>query len=108
MHPSVHCSTIYKSQDMGATQTSISRGLDKENAIGVYSGILLSHKKNGITPHAATRMDLKRDCHTEGSQSDKEGHIHDIASTWNLRYDTNELIFKTEMDAQKTDLWWGR
>ena len=26
---------------------------------------------------------------------------------WNLKYDTNELIFETETDsqAQKTDLW---
>ena len=38
----------------------------------------------------------------------KEGLIYDIAYMWNLKYDTNELIFKTEMDAQKTDLWWGQ
>ena len=50
---------------MGATQTSISRGVDKENVIGVYSGILLSCKKNEIMPYAATRMDLNRDYHTE-------------------------------------------
>ena len=33
---------------------------------------------------------------------------------WNLKYDTNELIYKTETDSQthRTDLWlprgWGR
>ena len=43
MHPCVHCSTIYNSQDMEATYMPINRGMDKENAIHVYNGILLSH-----------------------------------------------------------------
>ena len=29
MHPDVHCSAIYNSQDMKATQMSINRGMDK-------------------------------------------------------------------------------
>ena len=37
---------------------------------------------------------------------------YDISYTWNLKYDTNELIYKTETDSQtqRTDLWlpvWG-
>ena len=35
--------TIYNSQDMEATYMSIDRGLDKENVVNVYNGILLSH-----------------------------------------------------------------
>ena len=31
MHPSVHCSTIYSSKDMEATQMSIHRWIDKED-----------------------------------------------------------------------------
>ena len=31
MHSSVHCSTIYNSLDMEATQTSIARGMDKKD-----------------------------------------------------------------------------
>ena len=45
MHSSVHCSTIYNSQDMEATQISIDRGMDKEDVVHIYNGILLSHQK---------------------------------------------------------------
>ena len=37
MHPSVHCSTIYSSQDTEATKTSINRGVDKEDVVHVYT-----------------------------------------------------------------------
>ena len=42
---SVHCSTIYNSQDMEATYMSISEGMGKEDVVHTYNGILLSHKK---------------------------------------------------------------
>ena len=48
MHPNVHSSTIYDSQDMEATQVSISRQTDKEDVIHTHThtnGMLLSHKK---------------------------------------------------------------
>ena len=53
MHPSVHGSSIYNSQDMEAMQVSIRqmmdslmsiRGMD-ENVVLMYNGILFSHKK---------------------------------------------------------------
>ena len=44
MHPNVHCGIFYKSQDMEVTQLSISRGLDKENVVHIYNGILFSYK----------------------------------------------------------------
>ena len=35
------------------------------------------------------------------SKSDRERKIPcDITYTWNLKYDTNELIYKTETDSQ--------
>ena len=39
--------------------------------------------------------------------SKSETQIYDIAYMWNLKYDTNELICKTETDSltQKTNLW---
>ena len=59
MHPNVHCSTIYNSQDMEATWMSINRWKDKEDAIYTHKGILLSHKKKEIMPSAATLTDLE-------------------------------------------------
>jgi len=43
MHPNVHCSTVYNSQDTEATEASIDRGMDKEDTVHIYRGILLSH-----------------------------------------------------------------
>ena len=41
-------------------------------------------------------------------KSDRERQIsYDITYMWDLKYDTNELIYKTEADSQtqKTNLW---
>ena len=40
-----HCNIIYNSQDMEETKMSINRGLDKEEVVRIYSGILFIHKK---------------------------------------------------------------
>ena len=47
MNPDVHSSTIYDSQDIETTWASIDRWTDKEDVV-IYSGILLSYKKNEI------------------------------------------------------------
>ena len=41
MCPNIHCSTIYNSQDMEATQMSINREMDKD-VVQIYSGIFSS------------------------------------------------------------------
>ena len=49
-----------------------------------------------------------RNYHTKQSKSEIERQIsHDIIYIWNLKYNTNEHIYKTETDAQiqTTDLW---
>ena len=48
-------------------------------------------------------MDGPRDDHTKQStdKSEREREIpYDITYMWNLKYDTNELIYKTETDSQ--------
>ena len=59
MHTSVHGSTIYKSQNMEATQMSINRGLDKEDVyiytMEYYSAI----RRNEVMAFAATWMALE-------------------------------------------------
>ena len=64
LHLSVHCSTIYNSQDMEATKISINGGTDKEDVVHIYNGMLFNHKKK--KNHAICRdVDGPRDCYTE-------------------------------------------
>ena len=55
---------------------SIDRGMDKEDLVHVYNGILFSHKKNKIMRVAATRMDLEMIILSEVSQ--RQISHHDI------------------------------
>ena len=45
MHPPVHCSIIYNSQDTEATQVSMNGWMDKEYVVIYTMEYLLSHKK---------------------------------------------------------------
>ena len=46
-------------------------------------------------------MDGPRDYHTKWIKSERERQIpRDSTYMWNLKYDTNELIYKTETDSQ--------
>ena len=48
VHPSVHHSTVYHSQDMEASLMPISRRMDKVAVVHIHYGILLSHQKEFI------------------------------------------------------------
>ena len=46
-------------------------------------------------------MDGPTDYHTKQSKSERERQIpYDITYTWNLKHDTNELIYETEIQLQ--------
>ena len=46
-------------------------------------------------------MDGPRDYHTKCSMSDRERQIpQGTIYMWNLKYDTNTFIYKTEIDLQ--------
>ena len=49
MHPKAHSSTTYNSQGMEAIKMSINRGIDNEDVVHIYNGILLSHKRKNKT-----------------------------------------------------------
>ena len=52
-------------------------------------------KKNEIMPFAATWMDLEI---IILSKSERERRIpYDITYMWNLKYDTNEFIYETDL-----------
>ena len=82
MYPNLYCSTIYNSQDTGATYISINGWIDKEIVVHIYHGILLSHKKERIWV-SHNEVDEPRDCYTEWCKSQKTKysilkHIHEI------------------------------
>ena len=46
-------------------------------------------------------MDGPRDYHTKRSKLERKRQIpYDITYMWNLKYDTNELIYNTETDSK--------
>ena len=63
--------------------------------VHIHNGIIFSHLKNEIMPFIATRMDLEIILKWSKSKIP-----YDIAYMWNLKYDTNELIYETETDSQ--------
>ena len=73
------------------------RWMDKEEVVYIY--ILLSRKKelNAI----CSNMDGPRDYHTKWCKLNRGRQIPcDITYMWNLKYSTNEVIYKTETDTQ--------
>ena len=71
VHLYVHDSTVHNSQDMETTLISINRWMDKD-VVHIYNGILLSHKKEGKMPFAATWMQLEIIILSEVSQNEKD------------------------------------
>ena len=55
--------------------------------------------KKEIMPFAATWMVREAITLSEVSQTERQ-IPYDIPYMWNLKYDTNELIYKTETDSQ--------
>ena len=75
MLPSSHGSIIYNRQNVGATQMSINKRMDKKDVIythiHIHNGLLFSHEKNEILPFAATRMALENLMLSEISETKK-------------------------------------
>ena len=74
---------------------SINRCMDKEDVAHRGNGILLSYKKNEM-PFAATWMQLEIIILSEVRERQLP---YDITYMWNLKYGTNERIYKTEIDS---------
>ena len=80
---------------------SIDKGMDKEDVVQIYNGILLSHTK-GCNNAICSNMDGPRNYPTKRNKSHRERQIsYGITSMWNLiKNDTKELIHKTETDSK--------
>ena len=65
---------------------SINRGMNWEDVVHMYNGILLSHKKEWNNAICST-MDGFREYHTKWTMSDRERQIsYDITYVWNLGF----------------------
>ena len=72
---------------------SINRGMDKEDVVPIYNGILLSHRKewNWVI---GRDVDGPRNCHTEWSKSEREKQILYINEyMWNLKNLVKTILF---------------
>ena len=54
---------------------SIDRGMDKEDVVHIYDGILLRHEKNETMPFEATCMDLESVILSPVSEKEKEKYM---------------------------------
>ena len=79
--------------------------MEEEDVVHMYNGILLSHKKNEIMPFTATWMQLEIFILSEISQKKKDKY-HLLTLMWNLKYGTNESIYRTKTYSHiwRTDL----
>ena len=65
--------------------------------VHIFNRIPLSQKKNKITPFAATWIDLEIIIlHKVRIRQTS----YKITYVWNLKHDTDELIYRTEIDSQ--------
>ena len=78
---------------------SIDKCIDKEDVVHITMEYYSVLKKNEIMPFAATLMNLEITKLSEVSQTERQ-MPYDITYMWNLKYDTNELIYKTEAGSQ--------
>ena len=58
-------------------------------------------------PFGATWMQLEIIMLSEVSQKEKDKY-HDITYMWNLKYGTNDPVYETDSQTQRSDLWLPR
>jgi hypothetical protein len=78
----VPSSPIYNSQKLERTQMSLNRGMDTENVVHLYNGVLLSNKKQWIY-EILRQMDVSGGYHPEwGNPITKEHTWYTLTDKW--------------------------
>ena len=85
MHPNVHGSIVHNSQTVEGAEMPFNRRMDREDVVHIYTGILLSYKKNEFSTFAATWTALEEIMLSEISQAEKDNYMI------SLLYKTYEL-----------------
>ena len=98
MHPCVHHSTVYNSQNIKQPKCPSTDEWIK-NVVNIYNGKLLSHKK-GWNNAICSNMDGPRDYYTKWSKPDKDKHHKISLICGTLKNDVDELIYRKETDSQ--------
>ena len=83
MHPSVHCGTMYNSQDMEATYMSADRWMNKKDVVHIYRGVSLSHKKEW-NKDICSNMEGPRDYFTKWSMKTRKIKYHMLSHKWGI------------------------
>ena len=108
MRSYVHSSSIHNNQDMETPKCpSTNEWIKKMWYIYIHSyihthtlsGILLSHQQewnNAI----CSNVDRIGDYHTKWSKPERKDKYHMISHIWNLKYNTNELVYEIETHSQ--------
>ena len=81
--------------------------MDKEDIVYTHNGLLRSHKKEQNFA-ICSNVDGLGGHYAKWSKPDRERQIlYDITYMWNLKINTNELIYKTETDSQMWKITYG-
>ena len=90
---------------------SIDRGMDKEDVVHIYNGILLSHRKEW-NKAICSNMDATRDYHTKWSKSERHHMISLICgissmAQMNLSTKQKQTYRHIRLVVAKVDGWEG-
>ena len=100
MHPSVHSSTVYNSQDMETTGCPLTEEW-VEKLWSRYAMEYYSATKKDQNGAICRDVDRPRDCHTERSKLEREEQIPSVNSyMWNLGKWFKEPMCKAEIETQ--------
>ena len=106
MYTHVHSSLIHNSQKIEAIQ--VSRGVDEQNVVSTYNGIIFSFKKEILT-HGATWMNLEDIKWGEQSQSqrDKYSMILLMWGTQSWQIHRQRMVSCQGLGRENGELWFN-